>query len=320
MLSETKTPPRHASRADPPLKGRDKKGARIVVLIPYLWLAAFFLAPFVIVAKISLSQTAMAQPPYLPLFDLAAGWQGLEDFAARLSLESYALIGSDDLYLLSYLKSLQVAAISTAILLAIGYPLAYGIARSPRGLQPLLVMLVVLPFWTSFLIRIYAWINILQRDGLLNDALLRLHIVDAPLAWLSSDTAIYIGMVYSYLPFMVLPLYATLERMDEALLEAAADLGCTRMRAFWRVTLPLSLPGVAAGALLCFIPIVGEFVIPDLLGGSETLMIGQTLWTEFFSNRDWPVASAIAVSLLGLLLVPILFYERLQQRALEANR
>jgi len=290
------------------------------VLVPYLWLAALFLAPFVIVLKISLSQTAMAQPPYLPLLDLAAGWQGLESFAAQLSLDAYALLGSDELYLLSYLKSLQVAAISTAILLAIGYPIAYGIARSPRGVQPLLVMLVVLPFWTSFLIRIYAWINILQRDGLLNEVLLALHVVDAPVAWLSSDTAIYIGVVYSYLPFMVLPLYATLEKMDETLLEAAADLGCTRRLAFWRVTLPLSLPGVAAGALLCFIPIVGEFVIPDLLGGSETLMIGQTLWTEFFSNRDWPVASSIAVALLGLLLVPIVFYERLEQRALEGAR
>ena len=175
-------------------------------------------------------------------------------------------------------------------------------------------MLVILPFWTSFLIRIYAWINILQRDGLLNEMLSRLHIVDAPVVWLSSDTAIYIGMVYSYLPFMVLPLYATLEKLDESLLEAAADLGCPRWKAFWLVTLPLSLPGVAAGVLLCFIPITGEFVIPDLLGGSETLMIGQTLWTEFFSNKDWPVASAIAVALLGLLLVPILFYERLQRR------
>ncbi len=290
--------------------------SRLVVLVPYLWLLLFFLAPFVIVLKISLSQTAMAQPPYLPVLDLAAGWQGLKNFAAQLSLDTYALIGSDDLYLLSYLKSLQVAAVSTAILLAIGYPLAYGIARSPRGLQPLMVMLVVLPFWTSFLIRIYAWINILQRDGLLNDVLLALNIVGKPVAWLSSDTAIYIGVVYSYLPFMVLPLYAALEKMDETLLEAAADLGCTRARAFWQVTLPLSLPGVAAGVLLCFIPIVGEFVIPDLLGGSQTLMIGQTLWTEFFANRDWPVASALAVALLLLLLLPILFYERLQRRAL----
>jgi len=291
-------------------------GGRLVVLIPYLWLIAFFLVPFVIVAKISLSQTAMALPPYTPVLDLAAGWEGLKQFAAQLSLDSYALLASDELYLRSYLKSLEVAGVSTALLLLIGYPMAYGIARSPRGLQPLLVMLVVLPFWTSFLIRVYAWINILQRDGLLNDVLLRLHIIDTPLAWLASDTAIYIGVVYSYLPFMVLPLYASLEKIDPTLLEAAADLGCPRWKAFWRVTLPLSWPGVAAGALLCFIPVTGEFVIPDLLGGSRTLMIGQTLWTEFFSNRDWPVASAIAVALLALLLVPILFYERLQKRAI----
>jgi putrescine transport system permease protein len=176
---------------------------------------------------------------------------------------------------------------------------------------------VVLPFWTSFLIRVYAWINILQRDGLLNDVLLALHVIDAPRAWLASDTAIYIGVVYSYLPFMVLPLYAALEKIDPALLEAAADLGCPRWLAFWRVTVPLTRAGIAAGALLCFIPIMGEFVIPDLLGNSQSLMVGQTLWTEFFSNRDWPVASAIAVALLIVLLGPILIYERLQRRAIE---
>jgi putrescine transport system permease protein len=295
-------------------------GARAVLLLPYLWLAVFFLAPFAIVLKISVSQTAIAQPPYVPVFDLAAGWQGLQDFVTRLTLEGYRLLATDRIYLFSYLKSLQIAGISTAILLLIGYPVAYGIARSPRRLQPLLVMLVVLPFWTSFLIRVYAWINILQRDGLLNDLLLRLHIIIEPLAWLSSDTAIYIGIVYSYLPFMVLPLYATLEKMDETLLEAAADLGCPRWKTFWLVTAPLSLPGVAAGTLLCFIPIVGEFVIPDLLGGSRTLMIGQTLWTEFFFNRDLPVASAIAVALLALLVPPILLYERLQRRQLEGMR
>jgi putrescine transport system permease protein len=301
-------------------KTRQSWGARAIVGLPYLWLAIFFLAPFVIVLKISLSETAIAQPPYMPVLDLAAGWQGLRDFAGRLSVDSYRLLATDWIYLWSYLKSLEVAAISTAILLAIGYPVAYGIARSPRALQPLLVMFVVLPFWTSFLIRIYAWINILQRDGLLNDVLLRLHLIDKPAAWLSSDTAIYIGMVYSYLPFMVLPLYAALEKMDESLLEAAADLGCPRWKAFWQVTFPLSLPGVGAGVLLCFIPIVGEFVIPDLLGGSNSMMIGQTLWTEFFSNRDWPVASAMAVALLGLLIGPIMLYERMQKRQLEGTR
>ena len=292
----------------------------MVILLPYLWLAIFFLAPFVIVLKISLSQSVLAQPPYTPVLDLTAGWQGLKEFAAQLSLDSFGLLASDSLYLVSYVKSLQVAAISTALLFALGYPIAYGMARAPKAWQPMLVLAVVLPFWTSFLIRIYAWINILQRDGLLNDVLMRLHIIDAPAAWLSSDTAIYIGIVYSYLPFMVLPLYASLEKMDESLLEAASDLGCPPWKAFWLITFPLSLPGVAAGALLSFIPIVGEFVIPDLLGGSESQMIGQTLWTEFFSNRDWPVASAIAIALLGLLLVPILFYERLQQRSLEGGR
>jgi putrescine transport system permease protein len=294
--------------------------ARAIVLLPYLWLVIFFLAPFAIVLKISLSQTALAQPPYTPVFDAAYGWAGLTELARHLSADSFRLLVSDSIYLWSYLKSLQIAAISTAVLLVVGYPIAYGMARAPRAWQPPLVMAIVLPFWTSFLIRIYAWINILQRDGILNDLLIRLHAIDGPTAWLSSDTAIYIGVVYSYLPFMVLPLYAALEKMDESLLEAAADLGCPRWKAFWLVTLPLSLPGVAAGALLCFIPIVGEFVIPDLLGGSDTLMIGQTLWTEFFSNRDWPVASAIAIALLGLLLVPILFYERLQQRSLEGGR
>ena len=288
--------------------------------MPYLWLALFFLAPFVIVLKISLSQAALAQPPYLPVLDLAAGWAGLKEFAAQLSANSFRLLASDAIYLLSYFKSLEIAAVSTAILVLIGYPVAYGIARAPRAWQPLLVMAIILPFWTSFLIRVYAWINILQRDGLLNEILLRLHVIDVPVAWLSSDTAIYIGVVYSYLPFMVLPLYATLEKMDESLLEAAADLGCPRWKTFWFVTFPLSLPGLAAGALLCFIPVVGEFVIPDLLGGSETLMIGQTLWTEFFSNRDWPVASAITIALLVLLLIPILFYERMQQRSLEGDR
>ncbi len=295
-------------------------GAPIVLLLPYVWLAVFFLAPFVIVLKISFSQTALAQPPYLPVLDLFAGWHGVADFITRLTPAAYQLLVSDPIYFLSYLKSLQIAAISTAILLLIGYPIAYGVARARRRLQPLLVMLVVLPFWTSFLIRVYAWINILQREGLLNEVLLALHIIRAPLSWLSSDVAIYIGVVYSYLPFMVLPLYAKLEKMDESLLEAAADLGCPRWKSFWLVTLPLSLPGVAAGVLLCFIPIVGEFVIPDLLGGSQSVMVGQILWTEFFSNRDWPVASAIAVALLALLLVPIVVYQRLQTRQLGGMR
>jgi len=295
-------------------------GARLVVWLPYAWLVVFFLVPFLIVLKISLSQTAIALPPYVPVLDPSAGWDGIRTFLAGLGLDNYPTLFSDEIYGLSYLKSLKIAAVSTAILLAIGYPLAYGMARAPRRLQSMLVMLVILPFWTSFLIRVYAWINILQSDGLLNRVLQVLHLIDAPVAWLASDTAIYIGIVYSYLPFMVLPLYATLEKLDFTLLEAAADLGAPPATAFWRVTVPLSLPGVGAGALLCFIPIVGEFVIPDLLGSSQSLMIGQTLWTEFFANRDWPVASAVAVVLLCLLLVPIVVYQHTQMREIERRR
>ncbi len=295
----------------------DRWYRRAVIGIPYAWLIVFLLVPFVIVLRIALSQTVLAQPPYSPVFDLSAGWQGLKDFFGALSFENFRLLFGDWLYLSSYLRSLTFALISTLILLAIGIPIAYGMARSPRRLQPILVIAVILPFWTAFLIRIYAWINILQRDGLFNDALLALGIIAEPVTWLATDTAIFIGIVYSYLPFMVLPLYASFEKMDETLLEAAADLGCPRWKAFWLVTLPLALPGVIAGSLLCFIPITGEFVIPDLLGGSDALFIGQTLWTEFFSNKDWPVASALATVLLAILLVPILFYQAVQLRALE---
>jgi putrescine transport system permease protein len=294
-------------------------GRRLVILVPYAWLAVLFLVPFLIVLKISLSQTAIAQPPYTPVLDPAGGMAGLRAFLDALSLDNYALLASDPIYLISYVRSLAIALLSTALLLLIGYPLAYGMTRASRRWQAILFMLVVLPFWTSFLIRIYAWINILQHDGLLNQLLLGLRIVDTPPAWLATDTAIYIGIVYSYLPFMVLPIYATLEKLPETLLEAAADLGCPRWKTFWLVTLPLSLPGVLAGALLCFIPIVGEFVIPDLLGGSDTMMIGQTLWVEFFSNRDWPAASAVAVVLLGLLVGPIVIYQRRQMRQLEGG-
>jgi putrescine transport system permease protein len=294
--------------------------ASLLVLVPYLWLLLFFLIPFAIVLKISLSQTAIAQPPYTPVLDPAAGWEAFRQFLTGLSLENYRFIASDWLYLDSYLKSLEVAAIATLLLLLIGFPLGYGIARAPRRWQPLLFLLAVVPFWTSFLIRIYAWVNVLQRDGLLNQALLALGIVDTPPVWLATDTAVYIGIVYSYLPFMVLPIYATLEKIDETLIEAAADLGCPRWKAFWLITVPLALPGVIAGALLCFIPIVGEFVIPDLLGSSRTIMIGQTLWTEFFANRDWPVASAVAVVLLCLLVAPIMVYQQMQTRDLAAGR
>src|ERR1700757_3387061 len=293
--------------------------ARLSAIAPYLWMVLFFLVPFGFVLKISLSQTVIAQPPYAPVFDVAAGWTALKAAFAALSLDNFHLLVSDDLYILSYLRSLVVALASTAMLLVIGYPIAYGMARLPQRWQPIAMMLVIVPFWTSFLIRIYAWINILQHDGLLNKILLALHIVSQPVVWLSTDSAMYLGIVFSYLPFMILPLYATLSKMDPALEEAAADLGAPPNHVFWLVTFPLSLPGVGAGVLLCFIPIVGEFVIPDLLAGSNSLMIGQTLWLEFFTNKDWPVASATAVVLLVLLLAPLLLYERMQRRQLEAR-
>ena len=294
--------------------------ARIAAIAPYLWMVLLFLVPFGFVLKISLSQTAIAQPPYLPMFDLSHGFAAMKAAFASLSLDNFRLLFSDNLYVFSYLRSLLVAGVSTAILLLIGYPIAYGMSRLPQRWQSVAMMLVIVPFWTSFLIRIYAWINILQHDGLLNKILLGLHLISTTVVWLSTDSAMYLGIVYSYLPFMILPLYATLAKMDPSLLEAAGDLGSSPRAAFWLVTFPLSLPGVGAGVLLCFIPIVGEFVIPDLLAGSNSMMIGQTLWLEFFTNRDWPVASAVAVVLLALLLVPLAFYDRLQRRQLESAR
>jgi putrescine transport system permease protein len=280
--------------------------ARFSAIAPYVWMVLFFLVPFVFVLKISLSQTAIAQPPYTPVFDFAAGGAALKEAFAALSLDNFRLLVSDNLYVLSYLRSLVVALTATAILLLVGYPIAYGMARLPKRWQAIAMMLVIVPFWTSFLIRIYAWI------------LLALHLVSEPVVWLSTDMAMYLGIVYSYLPFMILPLYATLAKMEPALEEAASDLGAAPFQVFWLVTFPLSLPGVGAGVLLCFIPIVGEFVIPDLLAGSNSLMIGQTLWLEFFTNKDWPVASATAVVLLVLLLAPLLLYERMQRRQLES--
>jgi putrescine transport system permease protein len=294
--------------------------ARYAAIAPYVWMALFFLVPFGFVLKISLSQTAIAQPPYTPVFDFSAGSTAIRDAFEALSIDNFRLLVSDNLYALSYLRSLVVAVVSTAILLVIGYPIAYGMARLPQRWQAIAMMLVIVPFWTSFLIRIYAWINILQHDGMLNRILLALHIVPQPVVWLSTDSAMYLGIVYSYLPFMILPLYATLSKMEPALEEAASDLGASPLEVFWLVTFPLSLPGVGAGVLLCFIPIVGEFVIPDLLAGSNSLMIGQTLWLEFFTNKDWPVASATAIVLLVLLIAPLLLYDRLQRKQLEETR
>ena len=302
------------------VRGIFARPARFAAIAPYVWMVLFFLVPFAFVLKISLSQTAIAQPPYDPVFDVTAGWDALKTALAALSIDNFRLLVSDDIYVFAYVRSLTVAVTATALLLLIGYPIAYGMARLPARWQAVAMVLVIVPFWTSFLIRIYAWINILQHDGLLNQILLALHLVSQPVVWLSTDSAMYIGIVYSYLPFMILPLYATLSRMDASLLEAAGDLGASPLQAFWLVTFPLSLPGVGAGALLCFIPVVGEFVIPDLLAGSNSLMIGQTLWLEFFTNKDWPVASAAAVALLLLLVPPLVLYDRLQRRQLEAGR
>jgi putrescine transport system permease protein len=286
----------------------------IVIGLPYLWLVLFFLVPFLIVLKISLSETAIAMPPYIPAFALDSV-QGLIADLKQLDFANYVWIFDDPLYLNSYLSSLRIAAISTALTLVVAYPFAYGMSKAPDAIRPILLMLTILPFWTSFLIRVYAWIGILKNEGLLNQFLLWTGVISTPLSILNTETAIYIGIVYSYLPFMVLPIYASLERMDNRLIEAANDLGCPPVKAFWAITFPLSLPGVLAGVFLVFIPAVGEFVIPDLLGGSGTLMIGKTLWDEFFSNRDWPVASAVAVVLLLVLVVPIMAFQRLQARA-----
>ncbi len=288
------------------------RNSRLIILVPYLWLILFLLIPFLIVLKLSLSQTAMSQPPYTPLLDPAEGLSGLRAFIDALSLDNYRTLFFDTLYIASFLKSLEIALISTLLLMAAALPIAYGLSRMPRAWQPALLVVIMLPFWTAFLIRIYAWITILQREGLFNHLLIALRIIDEPIPILASNTAVYIGIVYSYLPFMVLPVYAVLSKMDDSLLDAAADLGCPRWKTFWLVTVPLARPGLFAGALICFIPIVGEFIIPDLLGDSRTVMIGQTLWTEFFANRDWPVASALAMALLVALLIPIMIVQRMQ--------
>jgi putrescine transport system permease protein len=292
-------------------------GQRAVLAAPYLWIVVFFLAPMALIAKISLSHPAETRPPYEPVFSIDDGLAGVLAKARTLSFDAYRALADDRLYLDSYLTSLLIAGVSTAIMLMIAFPFALAMARAPRRLRPLLIGLAVAPFWTSFLIRVYAWIALLKDEGLINHALIALHIIDAPLSIYATNTAVVIGIVYSYLPFMLLPLYSALERQDPALREAAADLGASPLQVFLRVTLPLSRPGVIAGCLLVFIPAVGEFVIPDLLGGSETLMIGRTLWNDFFANRDWPAASAAAIILLALLIGPLLVAERARLRAEE---
>ena len=289
---------------------------RLTIGIPYLWLIIFFLVPFFIVFKISLSETAIQMPPYNPVFDGVDTAEKLKS----LSFSNYVWLTEDPLYYRAYLSSIFIAGASTFLTLLVAYPLAYGMARAPLTLRPTLLMLVILPFWTSFLIRVYAWIGILKPEGLLNQLLMSVGVIDTPLQIMNTNTAIFIGIVYSYLPFMVLPIYSALEKMDYSLIEAAQDLGCPPTSAFWKVTFPLSLPGVIAGCFLVFIPATGEFVIPDLLGGSSTLMIGKTLWNEFFSNRDWPVSSAVAVILLAMLVIPIVLFQNAQAKAQEAGK
>ncbi len=281
-----------------------------LIAVPYLWLLVFFLIPFFIVLKLSFADIAIAIPPYTSLIEY------LEDgyIQLTLSLNNYILLYEDSLYTFAYLNSVKIAFISTVLTLMVGFPIAYAMARSSKRMGTIYLMLIILPFWTSFLIRIYAWIGILKNEGLLNALLLKIGIISQPLNIINTDIAVYIGIVYSYLPFMVLPLYATLEKMDPALLEAASDLGCRPLKRFYTIILPLAMPGILAGCFLVFIPAIGEFVIPDLLGGSDTIMIGKVLWSEFFGNRDWPLASAATVILLILLIVPIVIFQNYQRR------
>ncbi len=290
---------------------RASLGRTVVLMPPYLWMGLFFLLPFGFVLKISFSEAVIASPPFAPLLEYDAD-EGILNALFRVFNYQYLL--EDSLYFNAYLGSIKIAAVSTIICLLIGYPFALAIARSPRSKQPLLLVALMLPFWTSLLIRVYAWIGILRQDGVLNNFLLWAGLIDEPLVLLQTTFATYVGVVYAYLPFMVLPLYAVLEKQDLTLLEASRDLGASPARSFLDVTLPLSWPGVVSGCMLVFIPVIGEFVIPTLLSGESTLMIGRVLWTEFFNNRDWPVASAVAVIMLVLLIIPIIVFQNQQSK------
>jgi putrescine transport system permease protein len=285
-------------------------GRTLVIAIPMLWFLVFFLVPFFVLGRISLAEPLIALPPYTPLFE--RGPDGELEIIA--SLENYWFLWQDTLYRNAYLSSIRIAVISTVFALLIGYPIAYYIARSPEPRRSILLLMVILPFWTSFLLRVYAWMGFLRREGVINNFLVSLGIIDTPLVMLQTDFAVLIGIVYTYLPFMILPLYANLTKLDEAHLEAAADLGASPMVTFFTVTLPLSMPGIIAGSMLVFIPAIGEYVIPALLGGPDTLMIGRVLWDEFFSSRDWPVASAVAIVMLVLVVAPIMWLQSIQNR------
>lgn len=289
-------------------------GRHLVIGVPFFWLLLFFLLPFAIVLKISFAETDVAIPPYTELFRYAD--QHLE---VLLNLGNYLFLGEDELYLSAYLGSLRIAFFSTLLCLLIGYPMAYAIAHARKEMQTVYLLLIMMPTWTAILIRVYAWMGILSNNGLLNGVLQGLGLIDEPLHILNTDIAVYVGVVYSYLPFMILPIYANLVKHDPSLLEAAADLGAHNVTSFWKITVPLSKNGIIAGCMLVFIPVVGEFVIPELLGGPETLMIGRVLWQEFFNNRDWPVAAALAVVMLAILILPILFFNRNQAREMEGK-
>ena len=295
-----------------------RRGKYLVVALPMLWLSLFFLAPLLIVLKISFAEPELAQPPYTPLVQLAA--EGEYKTTITLSTESYALIKDDDLYRVAFYNSIKTATISTIFALLIGFPMAYAIARAQPQQRLILLMLVVLPFWTSSLLRTYAWLGMLKDSGIINNALISFGLINEPLRILNTDWAVYLGIVYGYLPFMVLPLVATLVKMDLTLLEAAADLGCRPLKAFFKVTLPLAMPGIVAGSMLVFIPTLGEFVIPDILGGPDNLMIGRVIWNEFFTNTQWPLASAIAISMLILIVLPLLAFEYVQNTYFSGKR
>ncbi|MGB1243909.1 MAG: ABC transporter permease [Porticoccaceae bacterium] len=291
----------------------DKLWRWLVISLPYWWLAVFFLAPFAIVFKISFADPVIAQPPFSKFFDFSPG----ADNWLLATLDNYRFITEDNLYWISYFKSLKIAAISTVLCLLLGYPMAYGIAKSQPRTRNILLMLVILPFWTSFLLRVYAWIVMLGKTGAINSLLLKVGLISTPIEMLYTDGAVYLGIVYTYIPFMILPLYSVLEKMDTNLQDAAADLGARRWQVFFNITLPLSMPGVIAGSMLVFIPAVGEFVIPSLLGGIDSLMIGRTLYDEFFINRDWPLASAVATVLLFIIVLPIMLLQRSQKEDAE---
>ncbi|WP_410019673.1 MULTISPECIES: ABC transporter permease subunit [unclassified Pseudomonas] len=289
-------------------------GKQVVIGIPFLWLFLFFALPFFIVLKISFAEADVAIPPYTEIYTYVE-----QKLQLVLNLANYSLLAGDELYIAAYLGSLKMAFFSTLLCLLIGYPMAYGIATARKEMQTVLVLLIMMPTWTAILIRVYAWMGILSNNGLLNGFLMSMGLINEPLQILNTNIAVYIGVVYSYLPFMILPLYANLVKHDQSLLEAASDLGSSTFNSFWKITVPLSKNGIIAGCMLVFIPVVGEFVIPELLGGPETLMIGKVLWQEFFNNRDWPVASALAVVMLAILIVPIILFNRSQAKEMEGK-